>query len=94
MMTDTMVVEVLVRIITITVQVVLIVVALTLVIIQVAVQVPHQVGLVVALVVEVVQVAGDKFDLTLPIFKHWGKVFNKYGYELVNGTRQRRKFSN
>ena len=28
--------------------------------------------------------AGNKFDLTLPIFKHWGKVFNKYGYELVN----------
>lgn len=28
--------------------------------------------------------AGDKFDLTLPIFKHWGKVFNKYSYELVN----------
>ena len=28
--------------------------------------------------------AGDKFDLTLPVFKHWGKVFNKYGYELVN----------
>ena len=37
-----------------------------------------------ASVVEVAQVAGDKFDLTLPIFKHWGKVFNKYGYELVN----------
>lgn len=28
--------------------------------------------------------AGDKFDLTLPIFKYWDKVFHKYGYELVN----------
>ena len=28
--------------------------------------------------------AGDKFDLTLPIFKYWNKVFHKYGYELVN----------
>lgn len=27
---------------------------------------------------------GDKFDLTLPIFKHWNKVFNKYNYQLVN----------
>lgn len=25
-----------------------------------------------------------KFDLTLPIFKHWNKVFNEYGYEVVN----------
>lgn len=27
---------------------------------------------------------GDKFDLTLPVFKHWNKVFNEYGYEVVN----------
>ena len=27
---------------------------------------------------------GSKFDLTLPIFKHWNEVFNEYGYELVN----------
>lgn len=27
---------------------------------------------------------GDKFDLTLPIFKHWNKVFNNYGYKLIN----------
>lgn len=27
---------------------------------------------------------GNKFDLTLPIFKHWNKVFNEYGYEVVN----------
>lgn len=24
------------------------------------------------------------FDLTLPIFKHWNKVFGKYNYQLVN----------
>lgn len=27
---------------------------------------------------------GDKFDLTLPIFKHWNKIFHKYGYQLIN----------
>lgn len=27
---------------------------------------------------------GSKFDLTLPIFKHWNSVFNEYGYEVVN----------
>lgn len=27
---------------------------------------------------------GDKFDLNLPIFKHWNKVFGKYNYQLVN----------
>ena len=27
---------------------------------------------------------GNKFDLTLPIFKYWSKVFNNYGYEVVN----------
>ena len=39
-----------------------------------------------ALVVEVAQVVGDKFDLTLPIFKHWNKVFNNYGYKLINSS--------
>lgn len=29
---------------------------------------------------------GDKFDLTLPIFKHWNKVFNNYGYKLINSS--------
>ncbi len=27
---------------------------------------------------------GNRFDLTLPIFKHWNSVFNEYGYEVVN----------
>ena len=35
---------------------------------------------------EVAQVAGDRFDLTLPIFKHWSKVFNNYGYKLINSS--------
>lgn len=30
--------------------------------------------------------AGDKFDLALPIFKHWSKVFNNYGYKLINSS--------
>jgi len=25
-----------------------------------------------------------EIDLTLPIFKYWDKVFNKYGYKLIN----------
>lgn len=25
-----------------------------------------------------------KIDITLPIFKHWNKVFGKYNYQLVN----------
>lgn len=25
-----------------------------------------------------------KIDLTLPIFKHWNRVFNNYGYKLIN----------
>lgn len=25
-----------------------------------------------------------EIDLTLPIFKYWNKVFNKYGYKLIN----------
>ena len=29
---------------------------------------------------------GDKFDLNLPIFKHWSKVFNNYGYKLINSS--------
>lgn len=29
---------------------------------------------------------GDKFDLTLPIFKHWSKAFNNYGYKLINSS--------
>lgn len=29
---------------------------------------------------------GDKFDLALPIFKHWSKVFNNYGYKLINSS--------
>jgi len=40
----------------------------------------------VALAVEVAQVVGDKFDLTLPIFKHWSKAFNNYGYKLINSS--------
>lgn len=27
---------------------------------------------------------GNKFNLNLPIFKHWNSVFNEYGYEVVN----------
>ena len=87
-MTATMVVEVPVQVVLVQMTIIIITttqVVLMIVAVQVVIQVLlHQVGLVVASVVEVVQVAGDKFDLTLPVFKHWGKVFNKYGYELVN----------
>ena len=86
-MMTTMVVEVLVHIIITIIQVVLIVVALILVTVQVVVRVLlHQVGPVVALAGEVAQVVGDKFDLTLPIFKHWSKVFSNYGYKLINSS--------
>lgn len=34
-----------------------------------------------------------KFDLTLPIFKHWNKVFNEYGYEVVNERYYSSKYS-
>ena len=44
------------------------------------------------LVVEVAQVAGDKFDLTLPIFQHWNNVFNEYGYKLENGRYYSSKY--
>ena len=30
--------------------------------------------------------AGNGFDLTLPIFKHWSKVFNNYGHKLINSS--------
>lgn len=36
---------------------------------------------------------GDKFDLTLPIFKHWNKVFNEYEYEIVNEHYYSSKYS-
>lgn len=36
---------------------------------------------------------GDKFDLTLPIFKHWNSVFNNYGYEVVNEHYYSSKYS-
>jgi hypothetical protein len=38
-------------------------------------------------------VVGGKFDLTLPIFKHWNKVFNEYGYEVVNERYYSSKYS-
>ena len=34
-----------------------------------------------------------KFDLTLPIFKHWNKVFNEYKYEIVNEHYYSSKYS-
>lgn len=36
---------------------------------------------------------GNKFDLTLPIFKYWNKVFNNYGYEVVNESYYSSKYS-
>lgn len=36
---------------------------------------------------------GSKFDLTLPIFKHWNSVFNEYGYEVVNEHYYSSKYS-
>lgn len=36
---------------------------------------------------------GDKFDLTLPIFKHWSKVFNNYGYKLINSSYHSSNYS-
>ena len=36
---------------------------------------------------------GDNFDLTLPIFKHWNRVFNEYGYGLVNESYYSSKYA-
>ena len=40
-----------------------------------------------------ITVVGSKFDLTLPIFKHWNKVFNECGYEVVNEHYYSSKYS-